>query len=119
MYSLERLAQGSFDVLEEGGQVRHSPIQAFDRQRGVPIRFGIPEVEADPVTTQESVSEAAEGRHDGWPSHRLRPRQVEAIRPLATIVRIPQAGQVLPPGRMSGIKVTAQAKPDIEIGVLK
>jgi hypothetical protein len=104
---------------EEGGQVRQSVPSAVDPQRGVPIRIRILEVESDPVTVQPRVREAAKGRHDSWRSHGVWPSPVEAIRPFARVVRVLQAGQVLAPGRMSGIKATAQAKPDIEIGVVQ
>src|SRR5207248_742578 len=44
---LLRLAQGSFHMLEEGGQVRQSLTAAFDPERGTPIRLGISKVEAN------------------------------------------------------------------------
>lgn len=85
----------------------------------MPVPFGILEVEADTVTTQRHIRKAAKGRHDIGRNHSLGSRQVEAIRPLVTIVRVLQAGQVLLPDRVSGIKVAAQAEADIEIGVLQ
>ena len=79
---------GSFHVLEEGGQLRQALPEAIDAQRGIPIRFGILEVEADTLTSQPSVSKAAKGRHDGGAAMASGSRQVEAIRPLAKIVRV-------------------------------
>src|SRR6266850_6548512 len=105
-------------MLEEGGQLCQSLTDAFDREWGAPIRFGILEVEADTLTAQPSVRKAARGRHDRRRHHRAGSRHVEAIRPLVNIVRALEPGQVLLPPGMSRIEVTSQAESDIEIGVL-
>src|SRR5437773_7361367 len=45
----DRLSHGPLDVIEEGGEVRHSLTSALDPQRGESIRLGVAEVEADAI----------------------------------------------------------------------
>src|SRR2546426_9344183 len=66
----QRGVRGSLDTLEEAGQLRHSPADAFDRQRRVPLRVGILEAQPDPLTTQRIGRKTPDGHHDGGPGHR-------------------------------------------------
>ncbi len=105
-------------MLEEGGQLRTPLIPAFDPERGAPIALDTPEVQPDTIPAEPSVGETTSGRHDAG---RLRfgARQVEAIGPLADVVRVTQPGRILPPDRVAWIEVAAQAKPHVEVGVLQ
>src|SRR4029450_88975 len=118
-YHAGRRIPGLLHVVEQGGQVGHSSIEAFGGERALSISLGVPEVETDAALVQPGVPEAA-GAHHGRGGGRGRgAREVEAVRPVIVVARATKLGKVLAPHRMRGIEVTAETEPDVEVGVVE
>src|SRR5258705_732428 len=105
-------------MLEEGGQLRTPLIPAFDPERGAPIALGTPEVQPDAIPAEPSVGETTSGRHDAG-RLRFAARQVEAIGPLADVVRVTQPVRILPPDGVARIEGAAQPEPDVQVRALQ